>query len=159
MCCEAANRTHRTHIQCLCNPRQALSAIITSICPLLHSYCEIHPAKFETFPSERMCGAPASRKNRHNNSAIFIKTVSVVFLNKTAASLKSDRRFFWCKYTYTSCNVNTCFSFWLIRPLVCEDIQADVEDGQLQFFYILAFVLQGDMCTHSVTSLWNHTSV
>nr|XP_046238382.1 serine/threonine-protein kinase 11-interacting protein isoform X4 [Scatophagus argus] len=27
-------------------------------------------------------------------------------------------------------------------PLVCEDIQADVEDGQLQFFYILAFVLQ-----------------
>ncbi|XP_062417579.1 serine/threonine-protein kinase 11-interacting protein-like [Pungitius pungitius] len=30
-------------------------------------------------------------------------------------------------------------------PLVCEDIQADVEEGQLQFFYILAFVLQGDM--------------
>ncbi|KAM4560256.1 serine/threonine-protein kinase 11-interacting protein [Odontesthes bonariensis] len=29
-------------------------------------------------------------------------------------------------------------------PLVCEDIQADVEDGQLQFFYILAFVLQED---------------
>lgn len=27
---------------------------------------------------------------------------------------------------------------------MCEDIQADVEDGQLQFFYILAFVLQGD---------------
>ncbi|XP_030012122.1 serine/threonine-protein kinase 11-interacting protein isoform X2 [Sphaeramia orbicularis] len=27
-------------------------------------------------------------------------------------------------------------------PLVCEDIQADMEDGQLQFFYILAFVLQ-----------------
>uniref|UniRef100_A0A1A8GGD8 Serine/threonine-protein kinase 11-interacting protein n=2 Tax=Nothobranchius korthausae TaxID=1143690 RepID=A0A1A8GGD8_9TELE len=27
-------------------------------------------------------------------------------------------------------------------PLVCEDIQADVEDGQLQFFYLLAFVLQ-----------------
>ncbi|KAM4710642.1 serine/threonine-protein kinase 11-interacting protein isoform 2-T2 [Anableps anableps] len=25
-------------------------------------------------------------------------------------------------------------------PLVCEDIQADVEDGQLQFFYVLAFV-------------------
>lgn len=31
------------------------------------------------------------------------------------------------------------------RPLVCEDIQADVEDGQLQFFYVLAFVLQGDV--------------
>uniref|UniRef100_A0A8C2XPG4 Serine/threonine-protein kinase 11-interacting protein n=1 Tax=Cyclopterus lumpus TaxID=8103 RepID=A0A8C2XPG4_CYCLU len=30
-------------------------------------------------------------------------------------------------------------------PLVCEDIQADVEDGQLQFFYILAFVLQEDV--------------
>lgn len=28
---------------------------------------------------------------------------------------------------------------------MCEDIQADVEDGQLQFFYILAFVLQGDV--------------
>ncbi|XP_019712153.1 serine/threonine-protein kinase 11-interacting protein isoform X2 [Hippocampus comes] len=27
-------------------------------------------------------------------------------------------------------------------PLVCEDIQTDVEDGQLQFFYILAFLLQ-----------------
>ncbi|XP_051283900.1 serine/threonine-protein kinase 11-interacting protein isoform X2 [Dicentrarchus labrax] len=32
-------------------------------------------------------------------------------------------------------------------PLVCEDIQADVEDGQLQFFYILAFVLQEDIWT------------
>lgn len=32
-------------------------------------------------------------------------------------------------------------------PLVCEDIQADVEDGQLQFFYILAFVLQDDVWT------------
>ncbi|XP_070711928.1 serine/threonine-protein kinase 11-interacting protein isoform X3 [Pempheris klunzingeri] len=32
-------------------------------------------------------------------------------------------------------------------PLVCEDIQADVEDGQLQFFYILAFVLQEDVWT------------
>ncbi|XP_019128793.2 serine/threonine-protein kinase 11-interacting protein isoform X2 [Larimichthys crocea] len=32
-------------------------------------------------------------------------------------------------------------------PLVCEDIQADMEDGQLQFFYILAFVLQGDIWT------------
>ncbi|XP_040888609.1 serine/threonine-protein kinase 11-interacting protein isoform X2 [Toxotes jaculatrix] len=31
--------------------------------------------------------------------------------------------------------------------LVCEDIQADVEDGQLQFFYILAFVLQEDIWT------------
>ncbi|XP_072235448.1 serine/threonine-protein kinase 11-interacting protein [Leuresthes tenuis] len=30
-------------------------------------------------------------------------------------------------------------------PLVCEDIQADMEDGQLQFFYILAFVLQEDI--------------
>ncbi|XP_047210933.1 serine/threonine-protein kinase 11-interacting protein isoform X2 [Girardinichthys multiradiatus] len=30
-------------------------------------------------------------------------------------------------------------------PLVCEDIQADVEDGQLQFFYVLAFVLQEEM--------------
>lgn len=28
---------------------------------------------------------------------------------------------------------------------MCEDIQADVEDGQLQFFYVLAFVLQGDI--------------
>lgn len=38
-----------------------------------------------------------------------------------------------------------CFvSDGVFRPLVCEDIQADVEDGQLQFFYILAFVLQGD---------------
>uniref|UniRef100_A0A3Q1K221 Serine/threonine-protein kinase 11-interacting protein n=1 Tax=Anabas testudineus TaxID=64144 RepID=A0A3Q1K221_ANATE len=36
--------------------------------------------------------------------------------------------------------------------LVCEDIQADVEDGQLQFFYILAFVLQGDMSAFSLTS-------
>ncbi|XP_049919526.1 serine/threonine-protein kinase 11-interacting protein isoform X2 [Epinephelus moara] len=32
-------------------------------------------------------------------------------------------------------------------PLVCDDIQADVEDGQLQFFYILAFVLQEDLWT------------
>ncbi|KAM9334363.1 serine/threonine-protein kinase 11-interacting protein [Symphorus nematophorus] len=32
-------------------------------------------------------------------------------------------------------------------PLVCDDIQADVEDGQLQFFYILAFVLQEDCWT------------
>lgn len=39
--------------------------------------------------------------------------------------------------------------FWSLRPLVCEDIQADVEDGQLQFFYILAFVLQGDTFTYS----------
>lgn len=31
------------------------------------------------------------------------------------------------------------------RALVCEDIQADVEDGHLQFFYLLAFVLQGDV--------------
>ncbi|KAM6893733.1 serine/threonine-protein kinase 11-interacting protein [Xenentodon cancila] len=30
-------------------------------------------------------------------------------------------------------------------PLVCEDIQADVEDGQLQFFYVLAFLLQEDV--------------
>ncbi|XP_012714356.2 serine/threonine-protein kinase 11-interacting protein isoform X1 [Fundulus heteroclitus] len=30
-------------------------------------------------------------------------------------------------------------------PLVCEDIQADVEDGQLQFFYILAFVLREEI--------------
>lgn len=32
-------------------------------------------------------------------------------------------------------------------PLVCDDIQADVEDGQLQFFYILAFVLHEDAWT------------
>lgn len=32
---------------------------------------------------------------------------------------------------------------------MCEDIQADVEDGQLQFFYVLAFVLQGDICARS----------
>ncbi|XP_060922997.1 serine/threonine-protein kinase 11-interacting protein [Limanda limanda] len=32
-------------------------------------------------------------------------------------------------------------------PLVCEDIQEDVEDGQLQFFYILAFVLQDGVWT------------
>ncbi|XP_028255884.1 serine/threonine-protein kinase 11-interacting protein isoform X2 [Parambassis ranga] len=32
-------------------------------------------------------------------------------------------------------------------PLVCEDIQADVEHGQLQFFYILAFVLQEELWT------------
>ncbi|XP_069376913.1 serine/threonine-protein kinase 11-interacting protein isoform X2 [Paralichthys olivaceus] len=32
-------------------------------------------------------------------------------------------------------------------PLVCEDIQEDVEDGQLQFFYILAFVLQDNVWT------------
>lgn len=38
---------------------------------------------------------------------------------------------------------------WSVRPLVCEDIQADVEDGQLQFFYVLAFVLQGDTSTCS----------
>lgn len=38
---------------------------------------------------------------------------------------------------------------WSVRPLVCEDIQADVEDGQLQFFYVLAFVLQGDTFTCS----------
>ncbi|KAG7503586.1 hypothetical protein JOB18_041325 [Solea senegalensis] len=31
--------------------------------------------------------------------------------------------------------------------LVCDDIQADVEDGQLQFFYILAFILQEDIWT------------
>lgn len=30
-------------------------------------------------------------------------------------------------------------------PLVCEDIQADVEDGQLQFFYALAFVLRDEV--------------
>lgn len=46
------------------------------------------------------------------------------------------------------CACNVCF-FWCVRPLVCEDIQADVEDGQLQFFYILAFVLQGELFTHS----------
>ncbi|XP_055084366.1 serine/threonine-protein kinase 11-interacting protein [Periophthalmus magnuspinnatus] len=32
-------------------------------------------------------------------------------------------------------------------PLVCEDIQDDVEEGQLQFFYILAFVLQEEFWT------------
>ncbi|KAI3366106.1 hypothetical protein L3Q82_009934, partial [Scortum barcoo] len=32
-------------------------------------------------------------------------------------------------------------------PLVCEDIQADVEEGQLQFFYILAFVLREEVWT------------
>lgn len=45
---------------------------------------------------------------------------------------------------------------------MCEDIQADVEDGQLQFFYVLAFVLQGDVCarpgsvgvSHLSLSLW-----
>eukprot|EP00066_Takifugu_rubripes_P029279 XP_011618545.1 PREDICTED: serine/threonine-protein kinase 11-interacting protein-like [Takifugu rubripes] len=37
-------------------------------------------------------------------------------------------------------------------PLVCEDIQADVEDGQLQFFYILAFILQ-DSIWQSLTIL------
>ncbi|XP_075904648.1 serine/threonine-protein kinase 11-interacting protein isoform X2 [Nelusetta ayraudi] len=37
-------------------------------------------------------------------------------------------------------------------PLVCADIQADVEDGQLQYFYLLAFVLQGD-CWKSLTVL------
>ncbi|XP_029696317.1 serine/threonine-protein kinase 11-interacting protein [Takifugu rubripes] len=37
-------------------------------------------------------------------------------------------------------------------PLVCEDIQADVEDGQLQFFYILAFILQ-DSVWQSLTIL------
>ncbi|XP_007567647.1 serine/threonine-protein kinase 11-interacting protein isoform X2 [Poecilia formosa] len=30
-------------------------------------------------------------------------------------------------------------------PLVCEDIHADVEDGQLQFFYILAFVRREEL--------------
>lgn len=53
----------------------------------------------------------------------------------------------------------TLLFFRSIRPLVCEDIQADVEDGQLQFFYILAFVLQGDTCTHSVTLLWNFHNI
>lgn len=43
----------------------------------------------------------------------------------------------------------TLFSSCSVRPLVCEDIQADMEDGQLQFFYILAFVLQGDASSHS----------
>lgn len=52
------------------------------------------------------------------------------------------------------CCANVCvtkpfISFWSARPLVCEDIQADVEDGQLQFFYILAFILQGNMTTNS----------
>ncbi|XP_008299492.1 serine/threonine-protein kinase 11-interacting protein [Stegastes partitus] len=32
-------------------------------------------------------------------------------------------------------------------PLVCEDIQADMQDGQPQFFYILAFVLREDIWT------------
>ncbi|XP_061686534.1 serine/threonine-protein kinase 11-interacting protein isoform X3 [Syngnathoides biaculeatus] len=32
-------------------------------------------------------------------------------------------------------------------PLVCEDIQTDVEDGHLQFCYILAFFLQDNMWT------------
>uniref|UniRef100_UPI003AB0FC4F serine/threonine-protein kinase 11-interacting protein n=1 Tax=Centroberyx gerrardi TaxID=166262 RepID=UPI003AB0FC4F len=32
-------------------------------------------------------------------------------------------------------------------PLVCEDMQTDVEDGQLQFFYVLAFLLQEDSWT------------
>ncbi|XP_072303487.1 serine/threonine-protein kinase 11-interacting protein [Eucyclogobius newberryi] len=32
-------------------------------------------------------------------------------------------------------------------PLVCEDIQDDMEEGQLQFFYILAFVLQEEFWT------------
>ncbi|KAK6325470.1 hypothetical protein J4Q44_G00048120 [Coregonus suidteri] len=32
-------------------------------------------------------------------------------------------------------------------PLVCEDMQTDVEDGQLQFFYLLAFLHQEDSVT------------
>ncbi|KAM3857116.1 serine/threonine-protein kinase 11-interacting protein [Diretmus argenteus] len=32
-------------------------------------------------------------------------------------------------------------------PLVCEDMQTDVQDGQLQFFYVLAFLLQEDSWT------------
>ena len=35
---------------------------------------------------------------------------------------------------------------------MCEDIQEDVEDGQLQFFYILAFVLQGDEASETFHS-------
>lgn len=36
-----------------------------------------------------------------------------------------------------------------------EDIQTDVEDGQPQFFYLLAFVLQGDV---SARPAWVHPS-
>nr|XP_046174202.1 serine/threonine-protein kinase 11-interacting protein-like isoform X2 [Oncorhynchus gorbuscha] len=32
-------------------------------------------------------------------------------------------------------------------PLVCEDMQTDVEDGQLQFFYLLSFLHQEDCVT------------
>ncbi|KAM9396621.1 serine/threonine-protein kinase 11-interacting protein isoform 1-T1 [Salvelinus alpinus] len=32
-------------------------------------------------------------------------------------------------------------------PLVCEDMQTDVEDGQLQFFYLLSFLHQEDSVT------------
>uniref|UniRef100_A0A8C8GET2 Serine/threonine-protein kinase 11-interacting protein n=1 Tax=Oncorhynchus tshawytscha TaxID=74940 RepID=A0A8C8GET2_ONCTS len=32
-------------------------------------------------------------------------------------------------------------------PLVCEDMQTDVEDGQLQFFYLLSFLHQEDRVT------------
>lgn len=45
------------------------------------------------------------------------------------------------------------------RPLVCEDIQADVEDGQLQFFYVLAFVLQGDVCARPGSVGVSHPSL
>lgn len=50
-------------------------------------------------------------------------------------------------YIFTFSLMSTLYSMSLsaARPLVCEDIQADVEDGQLQFFYILAFILQGDI--------------
>lgn len=35
------------------------------------------------------------------------------------------------------------------------DIQADVEDGQLQYFYLLAFVLQGNVLFIALKSdLW-----
>lgn len=46
------------------------------------------------------------------------------------------------------CGFSSLFSARL-RPLVCADIQADVEDGQLQYFYLLAFVLQGNIAAQT----------
>lgn len=44
-----------------------------------------------------------------------------------------------------------------LRPLVCADIQADVEDGQLQYFYLLAFVLQGNTAAQTFFFIaWRH---
>ncbi len=50
MCCEAANHSLGTHLQCFRNLSQLL---LCQLSPLPHSYCEIHPAMSKCFHVRR----------------------------------------------------------------------------------------------------------